>query len=751
MNSPFDGKIGAWFWQASSISEKSIDKFLDMLEAKTPNVRAVFVKSNNGKVWQGQNDTIPSEMNINGPADIARWVAKCTPRGFDVHCWCVVKGKEVEEEIDTITSACLVPGIRSMIFDLEVGDIYFVGGRQGARRIASEVRRRVADDFHMSVCLDGRTTHPRDVFVDEWIPFINSLQPMVYYDSFFPGKDDYDDLAESSLDAIMKNLERFDRPIYPIFPARPAVKDTMIDIAKIAIDRYNVRSYSLWRLGPTLYGKVLDEIKKLPVPTASTVIETVYTNQQIIDAVSKAAVFAHSDSQDWLLRADLLHLMDNRGGTYLGLPVMSLPGLADDQKQLILLALLDKPFPTPPVPVTGAGDVSSDTADVTPPEQTATNQKVINAFVSAAKALGNDDDVWKWFSSAKLNSILARDGRNDPYTGPAIQDLPKLTPEVKAKILFFLSLDQNRPVVAGTGTTATGTALRGANIDFGNPIFSPPDLKPFTCCRLVYKMSMESGNTDFDKSEQVYNAKINGYIAAKVTPVVVVNHQFYGEGKGFDWKAMQDDSDIGVFNRWKELTAQFQPHLRKLVQTYKDQIVYEIWNETDNHSDASVFIPEKSFAFMLDECIETIHSVSPNAKVIVGGLVSGHASYWHNTRAHMEHEDKLAGIGVHPYGREDATGSLKGLLDSYANGSPAVFWITEWGVLGDASKSEPPPSNPKDVENYAKRFLTAAQNDPRVAATIWYGYADGMHNGYGLAKSDGTRKEPLWTVFNKGL
>lgn len=49
-----------------------------------------------------------------------------------------------------------------------------------------EVRRRVADDFHLSVCLVLDTAHPRDVFADEWIPFINSLQPMVYYDSFFP-------------------------------------------------------------------------------------------------------------------------------------------------------------------------------------------------------------------------------------------------------------------------------------------------------------------------------------------------------------------------------------------------------------------------------------------------------------------------------------------------------------------------------------------------------------------------------------
>lgn len=47
----------------------------------------------------------------------------------------------------------------------------------------------------------------------------------------------------------MKNLERFDRPIYPIFPARPAVKATMLDIANIAIDRYNVQLF------PMAFGK----------------------------------------------------------------------------------------------------------------------------------------------------------------------------------------------------------------------------------------------------------------------------------------------------------------------------------------------------------------------------------------------------------------------------------------------------------------------------------------------------------------
>jgi hypothetical protein len=38
----------------------------------------------------------------------------------------------------------------------------------------------------------------------------------------------------------------------------------------------------------------------------------------------------------------------------------------------------------------------------------------------------------------------------------------------------------------------------------------------------------------------------------------------------------------------------------------------------------------------------------------------------------------------------------------------------------------------------------------RIAAAIWYAWADGMHNGYGLVRANDQPKQPLYDRFLKG-
>lgn len=66
MRTPYDARIGAWFWKGSSVADQTIDSLLGRLQATTPNVCAIFVKVSNGSWWQGGIDTIASELDING-------------------------------------------------------------------------------------------------------------------------------------------------------------------------------------------------------------------------------------------------------------------------------------------------------------------------------------------------------------------------------------------------------------------------------------------------------------------------------------------------------------------------------------------------------------------------------------------------------------------------------------------------------------------------------------------------------------
>ena len=71
------------------------------------------------------------------------------------------------------------------------------------------------------------------------------------------------------------------------------------------------------------------------------------------------------------------------------------------------------------------------------------------------------------------------------------------------------------------------------------------------------------------------------------------------------------------------------------------------------------------------------------------------------------------------------------------------MWITEWGVL------DQPNSTVDSVADYAKGFIQylQARHPEKIAATIWYAWADSMHNGYGLVNAANAPKEPLYTLY----
>jgi hypothetical protein len=304
----------------------------------------------------------------------------------------------------------------------------------------------------------------------------------------------------------------------------------------------------------------------------------------------------------------------------------------------------------------------------------------------------------------------------------------------------------------------TSQGIRGINIDLNVDDFSPADLSAFDYCRFVFDLSQDAGNTNFaDPRIAKFDPKIRGYIQQGVTPIIVVNHEFYGEGKNFFWDTMREGTPE-TLQRWSELTEQFVIHLRKLVGMYGSDVVYEIWNESDAGSVAAVFVPPKAFATLLDRSLETIHAVAPDATVIAGGLVSGHASYWGETVRAMRRLNQLAGVGLHPYGRGPSGdpalfenhGKMRPLIDAYANlSSVKSFWLTEWGVLGDANFSNPPAVAEHDVAAYISRFLADNEQDPRIAASVYFAYRDHMHNGYGLARGDNSRKELVWKAIAK--
>lgn len=299
---------------------------------------------------------------------------------------------------------------------------------------------------------------------------------------------------------------------------------------------------------------------------------------------------------------------------------------------------------------------------------------------------------------------------------------------------------------------APATVSRGINIDLALPDTNPNDLTPFTVCRFVYDLSQNRGNEDFGQVTHI-EQRIQHYIDRGVTPIVIFNHEFYGEGH-FHWGDMRDESTASL-EHWERLTKRLTQLLEQVAQRLGDRIIYQIWNEPDQASIAAVGMPAPVYGRMLDQCLTTIHAVAPGAQVITAGLVSGLPAYWEQAQQHMRHAHKLAGVALHAYGRGpnggDAQfenhGRLLDLFYGYRNAVVQKFWITEWGVLGDAHSNHPPNVPEEDVSAYVKRFIRAAEADKRVAGTVYFALRDGMHNCYGLTRRDNTRKPGMWQAF----
>jgi hypothetical protein len=236
--------------------------------------------------------------------------------------------------------------------------------------------------------------------------------------------------------------------------------------------------------------------------------------------------------------------------------------------------------------------------------------------------------------------------------------------------------------------------------------------------------------------------------------LMVFTHQLFGEGAGYNWPSM----DTG---RWNDLIPKYADFAKRTAQLFAGTGLvhaYQIWNEQDTApavARAAVPIPAADYANMLTQTIRAIRTVDTHTPIITGGHVGGPGTggaYARATIAAMPPDVRPDGIASHPYGRGVAGhpfspfGALADEVQVYTTvlaGKP--MWITEWGVLdrqGDMSVAQ-------SATDYAAGFINIVKNQfpGQIAAAIWYAWADGMDNGYGLVDAADRPKPTLYDRF----
>lgn len=242
MTTPYDSKIGLVYWTGQSVAERSIVELAQTVRRWLPNARAIYVKTSDGNAWQGQFDRKPA-MAINGPADIARWVQELEAQGLEFHAWCVLKGLDIIGEADRVIAACQVAGVRSMLLDVEDGPQYFAGGSADARHLIQRIRTNIPASFHLGLNFDARGQHPKHIHVNQWLPYVGSLHPMVYHRDF--GK-----TVETAVRDAFQVCRTMNLPIYPMLQAYGGVHpDDLWRGADVSMRQYGAGGVSYFRLG----------------------------------------------------------------------------------------------------------------------------------------------------------------------------------------------------------------------------------------------------------------------------------------------------------------------------------------------------------------------------------------------------------------------------------------------------------------------------------------------------------------------
>jgi hypothetical protein len=311
--------------------------------------------------------------------------------------------------------------------------------------------------------------------------------------------------------------------------------------------------------------------------------------------------------------------------------------------------------------------------------------------------------------------------------------------------------------LAADETTITFGALNmtGMNLDMlhrlGKP--DPARLKGTGWVRFAYNVSMGRGSQDLDAAYNFYAPLITAYAKAGLKVILCLTHQTYGEGAGYVWPQM----DVG---KWHDLTAKYCNFIRQIAARFagKDLVaVYQIWNEQDTpgQGQAAVSMPPQIYGYLLGEAIKTLRSADPKARIITGGHVGGPgtgAAYARTAIAALPSGVLPDGIACHSYGRGPVGsiyspfGSIDEDVEAYSKILPnAPVWITEWGVL---DRNNDPATG---VADYATGFISRLKTlySSKVAAAVWYAWADTMHNGYGLVGSNDQPKQPLCDRFLK--
>lgn len=303
--------------------------------------------------------------------------------------------------------------------------------------------------------------------------------------------------------------------------------------------------------------------------------------------------------------------------------------------------------------------------------------------------------------------------------------------------------------------------MRGVNIDPRNPTSIITDystVKPLHSVRYVFDVSMERGSTNLADAYALYDPILSGFAECGIVQIIVLNHETWGEGRGFNWEHM----DLSMWQSYAEglskMAARIAQHVYWELGVSPSQIVWQIGNEHDAlpGTFTSVPMPAQAYAYLLDAVAGALRGVSSVARIISHGHCRSPqeiVKYWSDVKRTSALAKTIEGVGYHPYTYSGNTISKRwgwsGTIATAVNKVLGVLdekqevWLTEFGPQDENA-------TPTEVAPFIADFFAGSEAIFRVSHIVYFAWGKQDRNT-AVVDASGKKRAKIWDAMTSGI
>ncbi|PJF35888.1 MAG: hypothetical protein CUN49_08275 [Candidatus Thermofonsia Clade 1 bacterium] len=235
-NTPFANSIALAHSATDALADASAEAFAARLQAAAPNVSALLLWCSNGTAWLGGTGALA----VHSAADLSRIAKSLVKARVRLHAWHGLHGADITAEISQIVQAALAQGVCSIVLDLDPQRLAL---RQPdhIRTFMTALRRALPAETRIGLSFDGRPANFSAVNLTEWLPFIDSWHPKVWYA-------DWNGRPSVLIGQTLSALRPYRKPIVVLTQFGP--DGDMREAGRAALEPHQAAAgIAFWRLG----------------------------------------------------------------------------------------------------------------------------------------------------------------------------------------------------------------------------------------------------------------------------------------------------------------------------------------------------------------------------------------------------------------------------------------------------------------------------------------------------------------------